>query len=152
MDLSLDFQSNFINLCVYAKLAPCRCSVTKSHQTLCDPMVSVDFSLPDSSVHEISQARILEWVDPGIKPVSPALACGFFTPEPTRKPMLVLHCLDYYCLVVSFETDMSEPSNFVLSLDCFGYPGSFIFPYEFQDQLVNFCREAGVLMRTVLNL
>ena len=43
-------------------------------------------------------SRILEWVatpssrdlpDPGIKPtspVSPALACGFFTPEPPGKP------------------------------------------------------------------
>ena len=30
-----------------------------SHVTLCDPM---DSSLPGSSVHEISQARILEWV------------------------------------------------------------------------------------------
>ena len=29
------------------------------HVTLCDPM---DFSQPDSSVHEILQARILEWV------------------------------------------------------------------------------------------
>ena len=31
----------------------------KSYPTLCDPM---DYSPPDSSVHEISQARILEWV------------------------------------------------------------------------------------------
>ena len=45
-------------------------------------------SPPGSSVHGISQARILEWVafpppgdlpDPGIKPMSPALAGGFFT-------------------------------------------------------------------------
>ena len=44
--------------------------------TLCDPM---DCSPPSSSVHEILQARILEWVampssressDPGIEPVS----------------------------------------------------------------------------------
>ena len=35
------------------------CSVTHSCPTLCDPMV---FSLADSSVHEIWQARILEWV------------------------------------------------------------------------------------------
>ena len=41
------------------------------------------------------QARILEWVatsssgdlpDPGIEPVSPALADGFFTTEPPGKP------------------------------------------------------------------
>ena len=34
------------------------CSVTKSRPTLCDPM---DCSPPGSSVHGISQARILEW-------------------------------------------------------------------------------------------
>ena len=50
----------------------------------------VDRSPPGSSVHGISQVRILEWVaisfsrnlpDPGIEPVSfssPALAGGFF--------------------------------------------------------------------------
>ena len=55
---------------------------------LCNPM---DCSPPGSSVHGISQARILEQVvipysralpNPGIKPaslVSPALAGGFFT-------------------------------------------------------------------------
>ena len=146
MDLSLDFQFNFINLCVYARLAPCCCSVSKSHPTHCDPMDNVDCSLPDSSVREISQARILEWVDPRVKPASPS-AGGFFTAEPPRKPMLVLHCLD--CLVVSFETDMSELYNFVLSLDCFGYLGSFIwvihfhmnfhsFPYEFPFRIIHF--------------
>ena len=35
------------------------CSVAKLCPTLCDPM---DCSLPGSSVHGISQARILEWV------------------------------------------------------------------------------------------
>ena len=35
------------------------CLVTKSRPTLCDPM---DCSLQGSSVHGISQARILEWV------------------------------------------------------------------------------------------
>ena len=55
---------------------------------LCSPM---DYSLPDSSVHRILQARILEWIaisfsrassNPGIKSVSlgsPALPGGFFT-------------------------------------------------------------------------
>ena len=57
----------------------------------------MDCSPPDSSVHEISQAGILEWVafptpgdlpDPGIKPVSltsPALAGRFFTTAPPGK-------------------------------------------------------------------
>ena len=35
------------------------CSVTQSCPTLCDPM---DSSPPDSSIHGILQARILEWV------------------------------------------------------------------------------------------
>ena len=50
----------------------------------CDP---VDFGLPGSSFHSISQARLLEWEAifspgdlPGIDPclLSPALAGGFF--------------------------------------------------------------------------
>ena len=39
------------------RITSCPCSVTKS--TLGDPM---DCSLPGSSVHGISQARILEWI------------------------------------------------------------------------------------------
>ena len=51
---------------------------------------TVDCNPPDSSVHGIFQARILEWVaisystdlpDPGVKPMSPTLAGGFFTTE-----------------------------------------------------------------------
>ena len=60
----------------------------------CDTM---DCSLPSSSVHGISQARILEWVaispgylpDSGIEPVSSALAGRFFTTKP-RKPGAVV--------------------------------------------------------------
>ena len=37
----------------------CACPVSKSCLTLCNPM---DYSLPGSSVHGVSQARILEWV------------------------------------------------------------------------------------------
>ena len=37
----------------------CCCSVAKSCPTLCNP---VDYCLPGSSVHGISQARLLEWV------------------------------------------------------------------------------------------
>ena len=65
---------------------------------LCDP---VDCSLPGSSVHGISQARILEWVaisysrdlpDPGVKPKSPAvpaLAGGFFTTPLPEDPLVM---------------------------------------------------------------
>ena len=66
--------------CVHA------CSVTKSCPTFCD---SMDSSPPGSSVHGISQARILEWVaifSPGDLPaMSPALASGFFTTAPPGK-------------------------------------------------------------------
>ena len=37
----------------------CVCSVAKLYPALCDP---VDYRPPDSSVHGIFQARILEWV------------------------------------------------------------------------------------------
>ena len=72
----------------------CSCSVAQSCSTLCDPM---DCNLPGSSVHEISQARILAWVAnsysrgcswPRIEPessASPALADGFFITEPPEK-------------------------------------------------------------------
>ena len=59
--------------------------------TLCDP---VDCSLPGSSVHGISEARILEWIaipfsrgsSQPASTVSPALAGRFFTIASTRKP------------------------------------------------------------------
>ena len=53
------------------------------------------YSPPGSSVHGISQARILEWVAtsfsrgsswPRDEPASPALAAAFFTTEPPGKP------------------------------------------------------------------
>ena len=73
----------------------CHCLVVKSCPTLCNPM---DFSLPGSSVHGISQVRILEWVaiscscgssDLGIEPVSPSLARVCFTSEEPGKPPYV---------------------------------------------------------------
>ena len=73
--------------------------VTTSYPTPFDP---TDCSPPGSSVHGISQGRILVWVaifffffwpfsspgdlsDPGSDPVSPALADRFFTIEPPGK-------------------------------------------------------------------
>ena len=82
----------YIMACVHAQ------SLSKSCLTLCGPM---DCSPPGSSIHGISQARILEWVaisspedlpNPRIEPVSPessALACRFFTTDPPGKHMLV---------------------------------------------------------------
>ena len=60
--------------------------------TLCDPK---DYSLPGSSVHGISQARIPEWAaipsagdltNPGIEPASPALQAGSLQSEPLSEP------------------------------------------------------------------
>ena len=65
--------------------------VAKSCLIRCDPM---NCSPPGSSVHGISQIRMLEWVaisfpgllhNSGIEPVSPALAGRFFTAEPPGK-------------------------------------------------------------------
>ena len=65
--------------------------VTQSCLTLCDPM---DCSQPGSSVHGISQARILEWVafpfsrgssQPGIEPGSPALQADSLPTELSGK-------------------------------------------------------------------
>ena len=56
------------------------CLVVSRVQLFCNPL---DYSLPGSSAHEISQVRILgglpfpspeDLPDPGIKPMSPALA------------------------------------------------------------------------------
>ena len=71
-----------------------RAKLLQSRSTLGDPM---DHNLPDSSVHWILQARILEWVampssrdlpDPGIElssPAAPALQADSFTAEPPGK-------------------------------------------------------------------
>ena len=78
----------------HMETAGCSIESLSRVQLFCDP---VDCGPPGSSVHGLSQARILEWVpfpspgdlpDPGIEPTSPALAGGFFTTEPPRKPIL----------------------------------------------------------------
>ena len=77
------------------KVFCCSCLVTKSCPTLCDFII---WSPPGSSVHGISQVRILEWVaiscscgssDLGIEPVSPSLARVCFTSEEPGKPPYV---------------------------------------------------------------
>ena len=73
---------------------PYSCSVAPSYPTLCDPM---DCSPPGSSVHGMSQAKILEWVAISFSRVSPPIrdqtlvSCtgrGFFTTKLTLKPQL----------------------------------------------------------------
>ena len=69
-----------------------KCLVPKSCPTFCDPM---DCNPLGSSVHGISQARILEWVaiffSRGYSPPRDqthisCLASRFFSTEPSRKP------------------------------------------------------------------
>ena len=68
------------------------CLVVPLCLILCNP---VDCSLPSSSVHEISQARILEWVAISFsrgfswlrdRTRISCITGGFFTPEPPGKP------------------------------------------------------------------
>ena len=75
----------FVCVCLCAYVFLCEHSVTQSCPILCDPM---DCSLPGSSVHGTSQARILEWFampppgdlpNPGIHPRSSARVGRFFT-------------------------------------------------------------------------
>ena len=75
----------------------CCCLVTKSCQSLCDPM---DCSPPGSSVHGILQARILEWVAisfsrgssrPKDQTQVSLIAGRFFTIQPPGKPSLSLN-------------------------------------------------------------
>ena len=77
-------------------LNECVCLVAQLCLTLCGPW---DYSPPGSSVHEILQARILEWVaisppedlaDPGIEPTSPVssvLQVDSLPTEPLGKPI-----------------------------------------------------------------
>ena len=51
--------SNLNSTKVYLCFKCCCCLVAKSFLTLCDP---IDCNPPGSSIHRISQARILEWV------------------------------------------------------------------------------------------
>ena len=70
---------------------------TQSCPTLCD---SMDVSPPGSSVHEIFQARILEWVpfpspgdlpDPGTETVSPAWKVDSLPLSHLESPTLIIH-------------------------------------------------------------
>ena len=73
------------------------CLVTQSCFTLCDP---TDYSPPGCSVHDFSRQEYWSGLpfpnpghlpDPGIEPVSPALAGGLFTIVPPGKPWGVMY-------------------------------------------------------------
>ena len=73
---------------------------------------SMDGNLSGSSVHRISQAKLLELVvisfsgafpNPGIKPAYPALASRFFTTESPGKPCMPNGSPLFYTLNTSTE-------------------------------------------------
>ena len=90
------------------------CFVAKLYLTLCDPM---NCSPPGSSVHRISQARILEWAAISFSRGSSlprdgsclsCLACRFFTTEAIGKPVLSMgtwiYKNDHFVYMIAVET------------------------------------------------
>jgi len=84
----------------------------------CDPICSPS----SSSVHGISQARILEWLpfpplgdlpDLRMDPASPALAGRFFTSEPLGKPIWkVIHTFLFMKTLLQFLLLLSSSKKF----------------------------------------
>ena len=97
---------------------------TQSCLTLCD---LVDCNPLGSSVHEILQARILEWVaisssraysHPGIEPVSPAspaLAGRFLTTSSTWEALVSDMGSNILCVTLVELLNLSEPKFLWLS-------------------------------------
>ena len=117
-----------------------------SHQAVSDPCNPIDCSLPGSSLHGISQTRILERLsfhppgdlpDPGIELACPALAGGFFTAEPPGKPLKSLTSSFYRlgnwasetCLAqghtVSYQSRGSNPDSQILNQILWGVGGGY---------------------------
>ena len=80
--------------CIFLYLAVCmHAKSVQSCPTLCDAWTVAH--TPDSSVHGILQARILEWAispsrdlpDPGIEPTAPTLQVNSLPLEPPGKPL-----------------------------------------------------------------
>ena len=85
-------------VCYLLPACVCACLIAQSCRTICDPMNS---GPPDSSVHGILQARILEWVAIPLSRELPqprdqtwvsCIAGGFFTVGATRVPMYIIYC------------------------------------------------------------
>ena len=80
----------------------------------------MDSSLPGFSIHGISQARILEWVvisfsrgssDPGMEPMSPALASGFSITGPSGKSQPHFQSFFFFFLKVYFGIKIAKTNK-----------------------------------------
>ena len=92
----------YITRCQARSQACMRAELLQMGLTLCDPM---DCSLPGSSVQEMSQERILEWIAMSSSRGSSCsrnqtwgscIAGSFFTTEPSGKPKLFRHLVLSY--------------------------------------------------------
>ena len=109
------FSCSYVYLCEYSSLSNLLLFiyddglVAKVVYNSCDPM---DCSQPDSSVHRISQARILEWVaisfsressNSVIEPRPPKLQVDYLSTEPSRKfsySYIYIYIYIYICMYV----------------------------------------------------
>ena len=122
--------------------------------TLCDPM---DCSLPESSVHGIHQARILEWVampssrnlpDPGIEPmslVSPALQADSLPLVPAGRPLVPIEKLKDFSRIVLYT---SWGTRTALKLNCF----LMVFPLPLHSLTCTTSSSLSLLFRTQWSL
>ena len=97
--------------------------VAQSRLTLCEP---VDHSPPDSSVHGILQARILEWVAisfsrGSFQPRAPALQTDSLPSEPPGKPKYCTVSLIYGLLKKRDETTETKNGGSGLQKMVVGY-------------------------------
>lgn len=66
--------------------------------------------------------------------------------------MAVPYCLNYYSFEITFEIGKYKSFHLVLLQDHFGYSGSLEFPYEFGDEIVNFCKKAVEILIYKINI
>ena len=76
-----------------------------SHSDLSQLCGFTDYSPPGSSVHGISQAKILEWVATSFQAWGPRTAGRFFIPKPPQKPII------YIILQLIYAADISKQND-----------------------------------------
>ena len=67
--------------------------------------------------------------------------------------MQITYCFDYYGFVIQFKIRKCDASSFILLSQLhFGYLGSILVPYEFQDCSISLKNIIGILVGIALNL